>query len=178
LDLLQSKASTLVHLQLQSLDGLLRTWSEADTAAFAATIGSLSLLQSLALQLRNHEGLRKLSIADSNEPFSEQKCTVVDAVSCMLQSCLPLEVLELELAKFNHSSMECLVQGLESNSSLEELALLGNVANETSRELLLRFLQTAKSHDAATCAIRRLRLENPAGTMDPWVDPAIPLCRF
>jgi hypothetical protein len=97
----------------------MRTWLEKDEAAFAAAIGSLSLLQSLALddfsnlevialtirQLRSHKCLRKLSIAYCNEPFSEQKWTVFGAVSSILQSSVPLEVLESKLAKFKHSSM-------------------------------------------------------------------------
>jgi hypothetical protein len=68
--------------------------------------------------------------------------------------------------------MECLVQGLESNSSLVELALFGNVADKTRQEVLLRFLRTGKSD--ATCAVRRLHLINPAGTMDPFVSILTP----
>jgi hypothetical protein len=180
-DLLQSKASSLRHLTLQQLQCEDNPpWSELDVAAFASAVGALTLLQSLTLQpfpnpelsaltlcqLSSHTRLQKLSIDgyDSEWGSSDSELaddqTIVNAVSVMLQSRVPLEILELRHVSISKTSMNHLLRGLESCSSLVELALVGSMGDETERALVC-FLRTGIS--TAVNAIRRLCLRNLNG---------------
>jgi hypothetical protein len=182
LDLLQNKASSLCHLRLLGMSKYSTDpWSESQAATFAATIASLSLLQSLTLepfptphlvartlqQLRSHACLRKLSIRDCFEVGVYRYTTesrrlrnheaIVHAVSGMLQSRVPLEVLELSGTCFSLADMKSLVQGLETSESLVELSLEGIMLEEVQQELV-RFLRAGRS--AAARVIRRLCLRD------------------
>jgi hypothetical protein len=179
--LLQSKASSLCHLTLQGLHCYHNNipWPELDVAEFAAAIGGLSLLQSLTLeefpnpelsaltlcQLSTHKNLQKLSIkgyksfnATNNDVADNE--AIVNAVSVMLQSHVPLEVLELRNVHFSQAGMESLVQSLESCTSLMDLSLGGDMVDEAKQEIV-RFLRAPRS--AETCHIRRLCLRATRG---------------
>jgi hypothetical protein len=187
LDLLQSKASTLKHLSLSASYSVCDRWSESEMAALAATIGSLSLLRDLTLdllgdpmmialvleELCNHKCLRKLCVGGDALHDKLYRHAVIDAISSVLQSRVLLETLQLKGVVLCPSSMESLVRGLESCHGLVELTLHCNyeIADETSQELLLRFLQAGRS--TAACTIRRIYLKACAGTIFPFLSGSI-----
>jgi hypothetical protein len=189
LDLLQSKASTLKHLSLSTSYRLGEhdRWSESEMAALAATIGSLSLLRDLTLnlwgdpkmialvleELCNHKCLRKLCIGGDALQDKLYRHAVIDVISSVLQSRVLLETLQLKDVVLCPSSMESLVRGLESCHGLVELTLHCHyeIADETSQELLLRFLQAGRS--TAACTIRRIYLKACAGTIFPFLSGSI-----
>jgi hypothetical protein len=182
LDLLHSKAVSLRHLTLQGMCcQTIALWPELDVAAFAEAVGGLSRLQSLTLeplpnpelvaltlyQLGAHKHLQKLSI---HGYFSEwtwfdteipDDVAIVNAVSAILQSRLPLEILELRSLFFSRAGMENLLLGLERCSTLVELAVEGSMSGETE-EALVCFLRAGKK--TAVNGIRRLCLRNLRGT--------------
>jgi hypothetical protein len=181
LDLLHKKASSLRHLKLQLRCDKSPPWSEHDVMALAEAVGGLSRLQSLTLeafpnpelsalticQLSSHKHLQKLSIHgyDSEWSYSGTEraddVAIVNAVSVMLKSHVPLEILELRNVSCSQTCMESLLQGLESCSSLLELALEGSLLGE-AEGALVRFLRAGKR--AAANNIRRLRLRDLNGT--------------
>jgi hypothetical protein len=176
LDLLKFKSSSLMHLTLQRLGTYESTpWSEAYVEAFAATIGSMSVLQSLILeafpnpklvllivqQLYNHKCLRKLSIRICvglhDTEYKPYYHGIVMAVASMLRSQVPLEILELKGAAFSSNDMETLVEGLECCLSLVELTLVGG-HERASWDRLLGFLRAGRS--SAACTIQQLFLQD------------------
>jgi hypothetical protein len=171
LDLLQNKASSLRHLTLQQLRCCNNArWPEHDAVAFASAVGALTLLQSLTIeefpnpgllaltlrQLGSHTYLQKLSITGYCLAIPHD-AVIVNAVSAMLQSSVPLEVLELRKLYFSQANMESLVLGLESCLSLVDLALEGYMDDDAKQEML-RFLRADRS--MVERGIRRLHLKD------------------
>jgi hypothetical protein len=171
-------------------------WRDTEVAAFASAVGALSMLQTLSLgQFRNpelsaltlhellsHTRLQKLSIMgyENGEDFAEmladrshgqavvrtQSRAIVNAVSLMLRSRVPLEVLELKKVSFSQRDMASLVQGLESCVSLVDLTLDGCIAGDAEKELL-RFLRAGRR--TAEHGICRLRLRDTLEARDLFV---------
>jgi hypothetical protein len=162
IDLLQSKASSLQHVTLLYFGT--QTWPALDMIAFADTVGSLSVLQSLTLgqlpnpeltaltlkQLRSHACLRKLSIVgyevetDSGEADITTSPGIVEALSVMLQSSVPLEVLKMERVSISRVGMELLAPALEACPSLTELSWAGIFDCEAA-DSFVRCLRTSRT---------------------------------
>jgi hypothetical protein len=188
LNLLQSKASSLTDLTLQlhqTYENRSKPWSDADGRSFADAVGRLTLLQSLILEvlpnpeltaltlqpLRYHACLRKLSIVGyepeytyRHEPEKVHSPGIIEAVSLMLQSGVPLEVLELNRVSISKADMERLVRGLEVCPSLVELSLNGFIKRQAA-VALVRCLRASRTF--AVCGIRRLCL----GSVDALARP-------
>jgi hypothetical protein len=185
LDLLQSKASSLRHLTLQGMDCkfyALPPSSPEEVATFASAVRALTGLQSLTLEqfssnpelsaltlsrLQHHTTLRKLSILGCSGRYvisatdRAHDDAIVNAVSVMLQSRVPLEVLELKNMSLSQTGTANLVQGLDVCSSLAELTLEGDMVREAKQELL-RFFQANRS--TTEHALRHLSLNDTTGS--------------
>jgi hypothetical protein len=183
LNLLQNKASYLTHLTLQGLTSYQsKPWSNEDMRSFASAVGCLTVLQSLVLaefpnpeltaltiqQLRSHACLRKLSIVGyerrghGSELEIAQSPAVVEAVSLVLKSGVPLEVLEMEKVSISDADMEHLLPGLEACPSLTELSLDGVLECEATVSLVLCLRANRIS------AIHRLCLADGSGEVFPF----------
>jgi hypothetical protein len=178
LDLLRNKASSLRHLKLrQHYVCDYPTWPDHDVAVFASALGAMSMLESLTLdyfpnpelsglalnQLVAHTRLRRLSITGYRSHYHSTELTkiashhaIVTAVVSMLQSRVPIEVLELIEVSLSQEDTASLVQAMESCPTLAELALKKVSLNDEAKQELVRFLRIGRSSEA--CSIRRLCL--------------------
>jgi hypothetical protein len=178
LDLLRNKASSLRHLKLRVRYACdYPTWPDHDVAVFASALGAMSMLESLTLdyfpnpelsglalyQLVSHTRLQRLSITGYTFHYNSTERTkvasdhaIVTAVVSMLQSRVPIEVLELIEVSLSQEDTASLVQAMESCPTLAELALKKLSLNDEAKQELARFLRIGRSSEA--CSIRRLCL--------------------